>query len=668
MKRFLLMSLCIIIAMATKAVTAEKFRSGGQDRTMVVYAAKDIPKNRPLLIMCHGSGQSAEYMEDPNGYCYAHFSAVADTAKFVLVYPNGISNQWDIGGDRDVNFILDIIEEMSKRYDIDKNRVYLSGFSMGGMLTYHCMNKIADKIAAFAPISGYNMGGPNAKSSRPVPIIHTHGTSDDVCTYSPVQSHINAWVARNKCNATPKQEKPKSGPSGTSAVLYRYTDGENGVEVCHLKLPGKGHFVSNDPNLALSNVEIWNFLKRWSLTPGPEVVSVSPENNSFDMSPTDDVTFTFAFDKPVDASRALLSMSDGKTVVGFKLKEQGYSNTLTFTATSKPKEIEYRMQLREVVAEDGSSMATKFFYYTYGEEVVGDELKSEVILTQDWYSQKDAIAEGIPLGWTRVNSKSDGTKDEKTSGSNQTGGCRMKYFTQDGDFPAGFYLSAREYEQGVFTYGSTTGYPLVLSRGHYTLSFRSVFWNDNARNTNMPFTVSVLKASSNVAVLSEVCHPTGCMSEASPAKVTGSALHEINFDTQAEGDYLLRFTATSGWDGVIIGDPTIKCQPSSADLHKGEFLRTMTRASQIIESQDAASVAALAAVVKKYESLKSILPSVYDNAKEEVQKEIDAFLTTGITKVAGKASADRVYDLAGRRVKAMKQSGVYIVNGRKVMK
>ena len=107
---------------------------------------------------------------------------VADTAKFVTVFPEGIDKGWDLSGNRDINFVLALIDEMVEKYDIDPCRVYLSGFSMGGMFTYHAMNKIADRIAAFAPISGYPMGGATANANvRPIPIIHTHGTSDDWC-------------------------------------------------------------------------------------------------------------------------------------------------------------------------------------------------------------------------------------------------------------------------------------------------------------------------------------------------------------------------------------------------------------------------------------------------------------------------------------------------------
>lgn len=676
MKKTLLLAFCMLTSMICNALTAEKFVSGGRNRTMIVYSPKNLPKNRPLMIVCHGMNQSAEYMTAPDGN-YANFEAVADTAKFVVVYPNGEGNAWDISGDKDINFVLDIINEMVKRYDIDKNRVYLSGFSMGGMFTYHCMNKVADKFAAFAPISGYPMGGPNAQSSRPVPFIHTHGTGDGTCGYSAVQSHLNAWVARNKCRTTPKVEKPKSGPTNTTAELIRYIDGEGGVEVAHLKLPDKGHWVSNDPNVAMSNVEIWRFVSRWSLTPGPELVSVSPEDGSFDMSVKNDRTFTFKFDKPIDCSKVKLSMSEGTSAINFSLTEKGFSSTLTFTIPegTTPKETDYRMQLREIYAEDGSSTSTQVFHYSYGVKEVSDVMHIDTILSQDWSAMNASIGEGIPFGWHRVNSKSDGSKDEKFSGDANTGGARMKYFVKGGDIDAGFYFSSRDFEQATFTYGETTGYTLPLTRGFYNLSFRSTYWNDGAKSNDISYGVSVINTkNSNTIFSASPLKSSGTMSEKSDKQVTQSTLHELTFEVQTAANYLLQFNISAGWDGVILGSPVITRRPSQAELYKGEFLRALHKAQKLAEelksdAAHAAQVEALNNAISKHESLSSISPSVYEKARTEILDAMKPLIALAIdTPLATTHQQDNtIYDLFGRRVITLSRPGIYIKGGKKIL-
>ena len=155
-------------------------------RDYIIYVPKNLGSQRPLLISCHGMNQDAAYQKG-----MLQIESIADTAKFVTVFPNGINNGWDISGDRDLRFVQAIIDEMVAKYDIDRNRVYLSGFSMGGMFTYHAMNRIADKIAAFAPISGYPMGGGVYTSSRP---LINCGSSVQVCFQSFPSFKVTVYV------------------------------------------------------------------------------------------------------------------------------------------------------------------------------------------------------------------------------------------------------------------------------------------------------------------------------------------------------------------------------------------------------------------------------------------------------------------------------------------
>lgn len=656
------------------SVAQETFVSGGRNRTIIVYAPNDLPQNRPLLISMHGSNQDARYQKDQ-----ANYEAVADTAKFVVVYPDGENRSWDLGGMKDINFLLDIIDEMERRYAIDKNRVYLSGFSMGGMMTYYAATKIADRIAAFAPVSGYAIGGPNTASSRPIPLLHVHGTSDDVCSYSGVQGSIDAWVRRNGCKSTPTVEKPQTGPANTTAELIRYTDGLEGVEVAHLKLPGKGHWHSNDPVVAMTNIEIWNFCQRWSLTPGPQVVSITPEDGCFDMSATDDRTFVIELDKPVDCSRVKASMAEGTGSFALDLAESGFSQTLTFTIPSiqTPQDKEYRLQLRDVFGEDGSKGNTSFYHYTYGVEEVGEVMRIDTLLTADWASQQDAIGEGIPFGWHRINSSSNDSKDERFSGDANTGGCRMKYFVAGGDFDAGFYFSAREYNQAAFIYGDTPGYSLPLTRGHYVLSQRSVFWNNGALSNQVTYAVSIINTKNGNSVYSSSSiTPSGCMSENTGQQVSGSRLSELDIEVLSNNDYLLQYTTSAGWDGIILGPPTLTRRPSQAERYKGEFLRTLHQAQQMLAQHNASSdpdyadqLTALAEAVARHVSLVSIHPAIYEAARLELLDAMQPLLplSISITTTDDAISTTSMINLFGHCVDSPSKPGIYMRGNHKIL-
>lgn len=239
------------------AQAQESLRVDNYVRQYKTYVPKELGSKRPLLISCHGMNQDAAYQMN-----MLDIASVADTAKFVTVFPEGIAKSWDISGDRDIRFVLELIKEMQKKYNIDSTRVYLSGFSMGGMFTYHAMNKIADRIAAFAPISGYPMNGATAlESVRPIPIIHIHGTSDDVVPYSNVKKNLEVWITHNGCK---QPDKVTRNYRGTGHITHHlWSEGNDGVEVVLLEMARKGHWISND--VVKTGDEIWRFCSRYSL-------------------------------------------------------------------------------------------------------------------------------------------------------------------------------------------------------------------------------------------------------------------------------------------------------------------------------------------------------------------------------------------------------------------
>lgn len=254
----------------------------GKNRTIDVYAPNGMGENRPMVISAHGMGQDIAYQKENS-----RWDLVADTAKFLVVYPQSDGSTWDLSATgNDIAFIKAIIKEMSSKYKIDLDRVYMSGFSMGGMLTYSVANNMADQIAACAPVSGYPIGDLTAKPSRPMPIIHTNGDKDDVVHYEPWKGNFNgmyqeqqgayaqaeAWAKANQCEGTPVESVIDG-----AATRYLWKNGKCGVEVCLNKVYGKGHWPSNDKYHSVR--EIWKFVSRFSLNCG-EVGSSSGSGSS----------------------------------------------------------------------------------------------------------------------------------------------------------------------------------------------------------------------------------------------------------------------------------------------------------------------------------------------------------------------------------------------------
>ena len=125
----------------------------------------------PLVIALHGGGGNAQNMEMMSG-----FSEKADKENFAVVYPNGsgrISNNilltWNAEGCcqyaaenkiDDVGFISALIDKLVGDYGIDSKRIYATGFSNGAMMSFKLGEKIPDKIAAIAPVSGAILKAP----------------------------------------------------------------------------------------------------------------------------------------------------------------------------------------------------------------------------------------------------------------------------------------------------------------------------------------------------------------------------------------------------------------------------------------------------------------------------------------------------------------------------
>lgn len=669
MRKLFLLSTLLTLAISASAL--ENLTVNGTTRTMIVYAPSGLPAHPALVIACHGANQDAAYLQG-----MAKWETVADTAKFVVVYANGINKYWDIGGSSDLNFMQAIIDNMYQRYSINRNRVYLTGFSMGGMFTYYAATHIADKIAAFAPVSGYLMGGPNATSSRPVPILHTHGTADDVCVYGSVQQHIDAWVRFNGCSTTPEVIKPyPSYKPNSPAEMKRYKGGKNGVEVALLTLADKGHWWSMDPVQALTSEEVWNFCKRYTLgADAPEVTAIAPENLSFDMLPERDNTFTVSFSDSIDCSKVKATLKSASATVALDVQGQDFQPTVTFTlpaGTSVP-DGEYTLTVSNATTKAGGTMESATFSYFYGIQEVGETLTLDTLYASNWMAEREAVGEGIPTGWRRVNTLSNGTNETLKGPVANCTGVRMKYFVAGGDFDAGFYLSARDNQSCALQYGFISGNMLKLKSGRYRASFKSTYWSEGAFNARATFDFQVMSGTTTAVYTAGSLHSTGTMKESTEQQVTGSQAHTCDFTISKEAYYALNFTMSSGWNSVIVGDVLLTTQPSVVETYKGTFYRTLLAARKALAGhEDSDAGKALQTVIDSYADFASTSPTAYTAATLALQQALETFQQTetsvwAVSQQPLSVRNPQGYDLQGRSLgTSLPARGIYIKDGRK---
>ena len=285
MRRFtMLASLLMVLCLQMAAQTWEDVKVGTSTRKTLTYVPKNVEKSPALVISLHGFNQDPEYQQNQT-----QWNALADIDGFIVTYPLANNKMWDTSGMGDVKFVEAVIQEMINQHHVDKNRIYLSGFSMGSWLGYHCLETLGDKIAAFGPVSGVDIGK-QPRANRKVPIMHIHGTGDDVFKYTGDPSHmaggypsieeyVKKWAAYEGCDASnPQVIRPyPAGRKTANDTRTIYNNVNDDVEVNLISIDGKGHWHSNEPNGVNSTRELWNFFKRHQLNQA----SVPVENRNY---------------------------------------------------------------------------------------------------------------------------------------------------------------------------------------------------------------------------------------------------------------------------------------------------------------------------------------------------------------------------------------------------
>lgn len=291
MKRLSIFLLCALAcALSIHAYKQQKvtIKVNGENREMQVYTPNTVSSNLPLMIVTHGMNQDAGYQASCD-----HMYELIDKEKFIIAYLQGIDRTWDTGGTKDRDFVFQTIDELHTKYNINKNRVYWSGFSMGSALIYHCMADAVDKIAAFAPTSGIAFGGKEwQRCPKPVNVIHCHAYGDDVFKYNvwDIHGYVQSLAKDlDKCKDYKKTSNYRT-PGGNTGDKEVWSNGENGTTVELFSYNANWHNPS-----AGNSQEIWNFCKQFSLQTLEEeyqAVYEKAQNLIFEWKDTPDMAST----------------------------------------------------------------------------------------------------------------------------------------------------------------------------------------------------------------------------------------------------------------------------------------------------------------------------------------------------------------------------------------
>jgi polyhydroxybutyrate depolymerase len=229
--------------------------SGGMRRSYHAFVPPDHdPAHAASLILALHPGAS-------NALRFARVSGLharAAAAGFVVAYAEGYQGSWNAGdccgpakrlGLDDVSFAGAVIDDAQQAFGTDPRRTFVAGFSNGGKLAYRLACELADRVTAIAVV-GTGLGVPNCRPSRPVSILHLHGTEDrlhpllggvvhvfnQTIDHTSVPDTIETWVDLDGCDQG-SEVIYKHG----AATCRAYSRCGERAEVVLCQIEGMGH-------------------------------------------------------------------------------------------------------------------------------------------------------------------------------------------------------------------------------------------------------------------------------------------------------------------------------------------------------------------------------------------------------------------------------------------
>ncbi|MBN1654485.1 MAG: hypothetical protein JXA30_12005 [Deltaproteobacteria bacterium] len=250
--------------------TNETVQSNGQTRVYVLHVPSSYDGTKPfsLLIDLHGGTYDGPRWDTRASN---QFKAMAETESFILVSPTATNLMWiaDSPESIDGQFIRDMVDALKNDACIDTKRVYATGCSMGGAMSFWLACYASDYIAATAPMCGtaFFELATLCKPQRPVSTMFVMGSQDFLNCWEPPRTSVGnpcasevleAFKTINGC--TDPAESTHNG------VCLTHDQCEDNTEatVCRVNADHMGIYTAPDMNVY---EEGWNFLKRFYLRP-----------------------------------------------------------------------------------------------------------------------------------------------------------------------------------------------------------------------------------------------------------------------------------------------------------------------------------------------------------------------------------------------------------------
>jgi predicted esterase len=211
---------------------------GGGARTYILNIPKDYDMNHPYVLWfaIHGRGGDAlGVARGSAGTNYGYFGvrkfANKDKGTTIFCAPNGAGGGWG-SGNSDLQFFREMIKKFTNELCIDQSRIFASGFSMGGSMSYALACAMPDTFRAIGMHSGGSMSGCSRPPNNPgkVAMFITHGVKDGTCGWPGLGfGQLKDLAERDGCTAmdVPSMVKP-TDPVGMNPDCVNYKNCDPG--------------------------------------------------------------------------------------------------------------------------------------------------------------------------------------------------------------------------------------------------------------------------------------------------------------------------------------------------------------------------------------------------------------------------------------------------------
>jgi polyhydroxybutyrate depolymerase len=303
-----------------------------RDYILHLPAGYDASQSYPFVYNLHGFTSNAQQQQ-----FYSAMDITSDVNGFIVCYPNGVDNSWNVGWNfgsnaDDVGFLLTLVDALAEDYNINYDRLYSCGMSNGGFMSYVLACEESDKFAAIASVTGSIVPSELEACNpiRKIPVMQIHGTADPTVVYNgsligaPIEDVVNFWAEKNVCDlmADTIQIEDINNADQCTAERIQYTDCEDDTEVVLYKIDGGEHTW---PDAAITigvtnrdfnaSQEIWNFFNRFDLNgaiiSSNENIAQTPEILLFPNPMSSQFTLS---NLPFDTKKITIIDAFGKTI------------------------------------------------------------------------------------------------------------------------------------------------------------------------------------------------------------------------------------------------------------------------------------------------------------------------------------------------------------------